>query len=232
MSQAGEVGPDTYAVWRASTLGAITERLEQALVIELVGPLAGKSVLDAGCGDGTLAVEFLRRGASTAVGCDPDRRMIARASGRMAAGGNRMLVLPGRVEHLPFRDESFDVVTAITVLCFLDQRDAAVKEMARVLKPGGRIVIGALGRWSPWAASRRIRGWLGNEFWKKARFSTARELATLASGAALRVEQIRGAIYYPAIGRAARAMEALDPRLGRATIVGAAFIAMLASKRA
>ena len=143
-----------------------------------------------------------------------------------------MSYLLSRAEHLPFRDQSFDVVTAVTVLCFVEQRSRAVEEMARVLKPGGRLVIGGLGRWSTWAASRRIRAWLGNEFWRHARFTTAHELRTAAIVAGLHVDRLRGAVYYPHCDLAARAMKPLDPLLGGVTTFGAAFIAMQATKKA
>jgi len=232
LSRAGEAGPDSYAQWRASTLGAITESLEQELVLQLAGPLSGKAVLDVGCGDGTLTTEFHRKGASFVVGCDPDPHMIAKAAAGTMAGRDAMSYLLGRAEHLPFRDQSFDVVTAITVLCFVEQRSRAVEEMARVLKPGGRLVIGGLGRWSTWAASRRIRAWLGNEFWRHARFTTTHELRTLAIPAGLHVDRLRGAVYYPHCALAARAMKPLDPLWGGVTTFGAAFIAMQATKKA
>ncbi len=231
-NRAGEVGPDIYSEWRASTLGAITELLEQELVLDLAGPLFGKSVLDVGCGDGALAAEFHRKGASFVAGCDPDPHMIAKATARAMAEREAISYLLGRAEHLPFRDRSFDVVTAVTVLCFVEQRSRAVEEMARVLKPGGRLVIGGLGRWSTWAASRRVRAWLGSEFWRHARFATARELRTAAIAAGLRVDRIRGAVYYPHCALAARAMKPLDRLLGGITTFGAAFIAMQATKKA
>jgi SAM-dependent methyltransferase len=229
---AGEVGPDIYADWRASTLGAITESLEQELVLKLAGPLSGKAVLDVGCGDGTLTTEFRHRGASIVIGCDPDPRMIAKATARTMAERDAMSYLLGRAEHLPFRDQSFDVVTAVTVLCFVEQKSRAVEEMARVLKPRGRIVIGELGRWSTWAASRRIRAWLGNEFWRHARFTTTHELRTLAIAAGLHVDRLHGAVYYPHCALAARATKPLDPLLGGVTTFGAAFIVMQATKKA
>lgn len=232
VNRAGEVGPDIYAAWRASTLGAITESLEQELVSKLAEPLSGKAVLDVGCGDGTLTAEFHRKGASFVVGCDPDPRMIAKAAARATAERDAMIYLLGRAEHLPFRDQSFDVVTAVTVLCFVEQRSRAVKEMARVLKPGGRLVIGELGRWSTWAASRRIRAWLGNAFWRHARFTTAHELRTAAIAAGLHADRLRGAVYYPHCALTARPMKPLDPFLGGITTVGAAFIAMQATKDA
>ncbi len=230
-TDAGEVGPDAYAEWRASTLGAITESLEQTLILDLSGPLAGKTVLDVGCGDGTLAAEFRRLGASLAIGCDPDPRMIAKASSRGVGGrGDGTHYMLARAEDLPFHDRSFDLVSTVTVLSFVEQRTRAVQEMARVLKPGGRLVIGELGRLSTWAASRRIHAWLGNDFWKNARFTTARELRGLVTRADLSVERVRGAVYYPRYAPAARAMKSIDPALGRITTFGAAFIAINAIK--
>lgn len=229
--RAGEVGPNIYAGWRESALGAITELLEQELILDLAGPLFGKSVLDVGCGDGTLATEFYRKGASFVVGCDPDPHMISKATAQTMAERDAMSYLLGRAEHLPFHDQSFDVVTAITVLCFVEQRSRAMEEMARVLKPGGRLVIGGLVRWSTWAASRRVRAWLGNQFWGHARFTTALELLTAAGAAGLRVDRLNGAVYYPQCALAARVMQPLDPLLGRITTFGAAFIAMQATRK-
>lgn len=48
-----QLGPGDYARWRASEVGAVTERLERPLILELVGEVSGRTVLDLGCGDGT-----------------------------------------------------------------------------------------------------------------------------------------------------------------------------------
>ncbi len=225
----GEVGPDAYDKWRMSTLGAITESLQHEVILDLTGPLTDKMVLDVGCGDGTLATRFRHMGASLVIGCDPDSRMIAKAT-RAAAEKDATCYLLGRAENLPFRDQSFDVVTAITVLCFVEQRSRAMREMARVLKVGGCLVVGELGRWSTWAASRRVRAWMGDELWREARFTTARELRALAAEAELRVDRLCGAIYYPRVTLVARVMKPIDPMLGKITTVGAAFIAMSATR--
>ena len=100
--------------------------------------------------------------------------------------------------------------------------------MARVLKPGGRLVIGELGRWSWWAAHRRIRGWLGDRTWRAAMFRTAKELRRLVNAAGLNVAEIRGAVQYPPCGFAARLLAPVDPWLGQQTTLGAAFIAVSA----
>ncbi len=135
-----------------------------------------------------------------------------------------------RTECLPFRDRSFDLVTAIALLAFVPEAQSAVGEMARVLRPGGHLVIGDLGKWSLWAASRRIRGWMGSETWREARFRTASELRELVENARLYAEQASGAVYYPQLALLAGLMAPMDRLLGRLTTVGAAFLAVKATK--
>jgi ubiquinone/menaquinone biosynthesis C-methylase UbiE len=226
----GQVGPQAYAGWRATTLGAITEDLERRLIFRFAGPLAGRNVLDVGCGDGGLAVALSRAGASMVTGCDPDRRMIAAASALAVRHKAQARFLISSAERLPFLDESFDIVTVVTVLCFVTEVSEAMREMARVLKPGGRLVIGDLGKWSVWAASRRIRARLGSPIWRSARFRSARELCDLTELAQLRVDRVAGAIYYPRVGLLAKLMAPVDPLLGRFTTLGAAFLAVQATK--
>ena len=114
------------------------------------------------------------------------------------------------------------------VLCFVPDAAGAVREMARVLRPSGRLVLGELGRWSLWAAIRRMRGWLGSSTWRAAQFRTAADFRTLAEQAGLSVTAIRGAVYYPPLGLLARALAPIDSWLGGLKTFGAAFVALSA----
>jgi SAM-dependent methyltransferase len=156
--------------------------------------------------------------------------MIAAARRRSEIEDTRLHLAEGQAERLPFANATFDVVLAVTVLCFVGDAESAVVEMARVLKPGGRLAIGELGRWSVWAGYRRIRGWLGHPTWRAARFRTASKLAGLVSAAGLQVAEIRGGAYYPPCAAAAQLFAPLDPWLSRQTTLGAAFIAISAVK--
>lgn len=223
------VGPASYQAWRATTLGSITETIEQQQIFELIGELDGRKMLDVGCGDGALLCAAVARGAD-GVGIDSDPAMLAAACAlcdERAAGAQ---LLDGRAEHLPFANAAFDVVVAVTVLCFIRDAGGTIGEMARVLKPGGRLVIGELRRWNTWAALRKLRGRLGSPTWKHARFRSESELRTLVTEAGLSVMSVRGAVFYPPTGFFARLLAPVDQYLSRRTTVGAAFIALSATK--
>lgn len=224
-----DLGPEVYARWRDSEIGSITERLERELILDLVGDVSGLRVLDVGCGDGEFALELAMRGAIV-TGIDASAAMIEAAKGRAKQHNADITFQVAMAENLPFSAEQFDIVTAITILCFVDDAAPVFREIARVLRPGGRLVIGELGKWSTWAAGRRIRAWLGSRLWRRGRFRTADELRGLAEQAGLEVGSVRGAIYYPRWGFAARLLIPYDPVLGRLTTIGAGFVALSAVK--
>ena len=229
-TRTGQFGPVVYAGWRDSSLGEITEALEHRLIFRLTGPLGGRLVLDAGCGDGTLARAAAREGAGRVSGCDLDPRMVGKARATASRDNMAVDLAVARLQALPFPDNTFDVVTCITVLAFVPDAIQAVREMARVLRPRGCLVIGDLGKWSLWAARRRVRGWFGAKIWRTAKFRTAKELMGMTEAAGLTPGSVKGAIFYPPATTPARLLAPFDPTLGEITTLGAAFVAIQATK--
>jgi ubiquinone/menaquinone biosynthesis C-methylase UbiE len=106
----------------------------------------GEQALDVGCGTGTLALAAARRvGASgRVVGIDPSAQQIARARTKAARRHAPIEFQIGVIEELPFPDQTFDVVFSTLMMHHLPAplKRQGLAEIARVLKPGGRLVIG------------------------------------------------------------------------------------------
>ena len=102
--------------------------------VALVAPHAsGKSVLEVGCGTG-LILERLGQVAARTVGVDLSPGMLEHARSR------GLEVHEASATELPFEDASFDVACSFKVLAHVEQIDRAMAEMARVVRPGGRVV--------------------------------------------------------------------------------------------
>ena len=224
-----EVLPDAYADWRRSTLGRITDTLEEHLLLDRIGPVRGLHILDVGCGDGVLATRLAQDGAQV-TGLDASADMIAAARRRAKAAGVEIDLVEGDAGGLPFPAGHFDRVVSVATLCFVDDPRPTIRDMVRVLKPGGRLILGELGRWNLWAAQRRVMGWLGSNLWRSAHFRSRADLLALATGAGLADAKVAGAVFYPPFGWAARVMAPIDPLLGRWTTLGAAFLVLAATK--
>lgn len=228
-----ELTPKVYSRWRQSKLGNLTETLERELLLELLGKDSkSKDILEIGCGDGNLAVELYRLsdGSAQITAVDASSQMIE--SARQYASSQNATVSFGvaMADKLPFENEMFNVVVAQTILCFVEDPLPVFKEISRVLKPGGYLVIGELGKWSTWALERRIRATCGSTLWKKGFFRTSNELRGLAVRSGLVPDCVRGAVFYPRWFPMARLVAPYDRWLGQQTCSGAAFIAMKATK--
>lgn len=120
--------------------------------------------LEIGVGTGRFSVPF-----GITIGIDPSRAMaeIARKRG--------ITVYEAKAEYLPFQDNSFDFALMVTTLCFLENPFQALKEIKRILKPIGKIVIGMLDEDSPpgklWEEKRKK-----SKFYRDVRFYSVNQV--------------------------------------------------------
>ncbi|HEY5342462.1 MAG TPA: class I SAM-dependent methyltransferase [Solirubrobacteraceae bacterium] len=115
-------------------------RWRRALV-DAVAPRAGQRILDVATGTGMVAAELRARADCTVVGLDQSPQMLAAARARFAGepDGARVELVEGEAERLPFADGSFDALTFTYLLRYVDDPPATMRELARVVRPGGRI---------------------------------------------------------------------------------------------
>jgi ArsR family transcriptional regulator len=119
----------------------IPEDQVEGALLEFVGPSRVSSYLDLGTGTGRI-LELVAPRASRAVGIDLNGEMLTLARARIErAALPHVQVRRGDLFQLPYGDQSFDLITVHQVLHYLEDPSAAVSEAARVLKPGGRLVI-------------------------------------------------------------------------------------------
>lgn len=194
-----------YDRWFETPWGRHAFCVEAELLRAALGDVVGVRVLDVGGGTGRFAASLEAAGADV-VGID-----LSPAMATTAARRSKGPVLVADGHQLPFRAQSFDVAMVVTVLEFVEDPERVTAELARVTKPSGRIVVGALNRASPWGLAHRRR--LREPPWDNASFLTRRALRALAAthGAV----RVTGGLLAPGARRhstrVARACEAVAP---------------------
>ena len=165
--------------------------------LDLLGVDPGSTVLDMGCGGGRHAFAVLRRGADV-VAFDADETELKNVDGIMTAmveagevppGGTGTCV-QGDALALPFDDASFDRIIAAEVLEHIPDDVSAIRELARVLQPGGRIAVTVPARFPErinWALDRDYHDFPGGHI----RIYSQRELEGRLADAGLRVRGSR-----------------------------------------
>ena len=123
---------------RANETNFLNAYYERPAMLELAGDVDGLRVLDAGCGSGPLAAALQDRGAAV-TGFDSSAAMVDLARGRLGADADLQVADLG--EPLPFQDDAFDLVTASLVLHYLEDWSGPLRELRRVLRPGGRLIL-------------------------------------------------------------------------------------------
>src|SRR5436189_3954519 len=137
------------ALWEKGDFTQIAEFMRQSgeVIAESLGITPQMKVLDLGCGDGTTAVPSARLGAEV-IGIDIARNLVEAGNKRAAAAGLRNLKFQeGDASNLQgVADHSFDLTLSVFGAMFAPKPFDVAKEMVRVTKPGGRIVMG---NWIP-----------------------------------------------------------------------------------
>lgn len=133
-----------------SIVGLTTrESVFKTTLVKLAAPMPGESLLDVGCGTGTLTRLFAELEPELhIVGLDADPAQIKQAQKKLTTFGNQISLQQGYAQSLPQESQTFDLVVSSLFFHHLttDQKRDALGEILRVLKPGGRLLIADWGK--------------------------------------------------------------------------------------
>jgi SAM-dependent methyltransferase len=134
-------------VWALGNFGEVAVFTTQTAghLVRFAGVKPGQVLLDVGCGTGPVAITAALKGAKV-TGLDLTPELLAQARASAPIAGLTIDFKEGDAEALPFGDASFDVVLSQFGHMFAPRPDVVVKELLRVLKPGGKL---AFGTWPP-----------------------------------------------------------------------------------
>ena len=142
--------------------GTWLDRVNQgmnALALRLLDVRPGDRVLEVGFGGGGLLAGILARGPAETIGIDLSEEMVARAERRFRrdSAQGKVRLLAGSVERLPLASAVADKACSLNSIYFWSDPAAAMHELARVLGPGGMLVIG-------FEAPETLRAWPGHRY--------------------------------------------------------------------
>ena len=176
-------------------------------------------VLDVGVGTGVFASKLGVR-----FGVDISRGVLELSRRR------GVQVVQAEATHLPIKSGSFDSVVISFTICFVEDAGAMLKEASRVLKAGGRLLLGEITLDSRWGRLYAEEGRKGNKFYSRAKFFTWRRTLSLLSKSGFLAERAYGSVSFSPTERARveKAVE-IDPR-NRSEARGYGFLCVRAAK--
>lgn len=153
-----------YEQWLNHPQNRYALELENRLVLDLLKPMPGETVLDIGCGTGSITNLFVEKGLH-ATGIDPSPYMLDIANKNVK---NRADFHRGTAEDLPFEDNAFNHACLINTLEFVDDPDKAIREASRVAKD--RIFMGVVNKYAMRRVTLQLKGMFSETIYSRARF--------------------------------------------------------------
>ncbi len=137
-----------YDDWYTTQIGSFVDMVETNAALALFAPQKGMKILDAGCGTGNFSIKLSQLGCMvTGIDISPDMLNIARSKN---SSDLSVEYLEMDLKHLSFPDDSFDGVFSMAAFEFIAEAEQVYQELYRVLKPGGKLLIGTINKDSSW----------------------------------------------------------------------------------
>ncbi|MFR8010736.1 MAG: class I SAM-dependent methyltransferase [Clostridia bacterium] len=169
-----------YDAWYETASGRFVDRVETDALLGLLNPRPGMEVLEVGCGTGNYLLKLAGAGCRI-TGIDIAPHMLEQARAKLTRHGISAALSIMNGKSLSFTDGIFDAAYSMAAFEFIDDIETVYREMRRVVRPGGDIVIGTIQRGSSWEQLYSSDACKGTAF-EYASFRTADEIAALDPG--------------------------------------------------
>ncbi|MFH2091769.1 MAG: methyltransferase domain-containing protein [Pseudomonadota bacterium] len=176
MSELFDTWTDKYDHWFETPAGVLIKQYESELLLELLDPVAGETILDVGCGTGIFTRDVMACGP-VMTGIDLSWPMLKKAVEKICAAS--FTGTCADMCSLPFPDQSFDKVFSMTAIEFVADAKKAIAELNRVTRKGGRIVLTTLNSLSPWAEKRQLKAKNGHSLFQNIFFRSPDDMRCL-----------------------------------------------------
>jgi len=167
----------TYDQWYTTPLGKHADKVETNCALDLLKPSAGMAILDVGCGTGNLSLKLARLGCSI-TGIDISEKMLTFAREKAQKEQLPAEFMSMDASDLEFPEEAFDAVVSMAALEFMQDQQKTLDEMFRVLKKGGKLLVGTINRESDWGELYLRLAEKKDTVFRHAKLRTLEELTT------------------------------------------------------
>ncbi|MFW5985153.1 MAG: class I SAM-dependent methyltransferase [Halanaerobiaceae bacterium] len=168
-----------YDQWYNSKLGKFVDEVETELAFSLFSPHPGEKVLDAGCGTGNFSLKLAQMGLEV-VGVDISEPMLDKARKKVAKTDDNLQISFNKMDvlELQFPEESFSGVFSMATIEFIpdSKKENFIREMLRVVKPGGKVLIGTITSDSEWGKMYKKQAQEQDSVFSQAQFTTPEKL--------------------------------------------------------
>jgi ubiquinone/menaquinone biosynthesis C-methylase UbiE len=168
----------SYDEWYNQPLGKFVDEVETSAIFELLKPMPNENILDVGCGTGNYSVMLAKLGCKV-TGIDVSTEMLKVAREKAEKLCLNVNFINCDAQDLPFESNFFDAVLSVATFEFIPNPHKAFEELYRVVKQGGRIVIGFINKESPWGELYESEEFKKNTVFKYAHLFTKKEISKI-----------------------------------------------------
>lgn len=168
-----------YDDFFTTKLGKFVDEVETELAFKLFQPEPNSKVLDVGCGTGNFSIKLAQKGYKV-VGIDISQPMLKKARNKLRKTEKNLDIEFRHMDalELDFPDSCFDHAFSMATVEFIpdDKKEKFIKEMLRVVKPGGKILVGTITKDSNWGQMYQQQAQSEESVFKDAEFTTPESL--------------------------------------------------------